>query len=160
MDTQRKELNLDDISTLVLLQSLDDFSANDGFGEEITSLSDKFDRYIYGLTPAQEELDSMEESIENLIQAKLMERDDSGELTIIQQGKEIAKKIIDNELFDGDMVKLYQDSMAAKEKAPENDKKVNKWLMHLREWVKKNPGDTASIISAVLQSAQLILTIY
>ena len=79
MDTQRKELNLDDISTLVLLQSLDDFSANDGFGEEITSLSDKFDRYIYGLTPAQEELDSMEESIENLIQAKLMERDDSGQ---------------------------------------------------------------------------------
>lgn len=158
METQKKELNAEDISVLVLLQTLDDFHVNDEYGDEVTSLYHKFDRYTDGMTPSQEEYDGMLESVENLIQAGLMKEDAPEEWSIEPLGAKAAKAIIDNELFDDDMVKSFQDSIAQKD-TPEKNRGADNLFKNVGEWIKKHPNEVMAGVGLVLQGTQIIISL-
>lgn len=104
MDTQKIELNEDDLSALVLLQSLDEFDeAQTIYGEEVTSLREKLDQYEEGMTFGYDELDMMDQSIENLEAAGLLKVDpNDNEIYILPQGKDAVNAITGNGDFSKD----------------------------------------------------------
>lgn len=98
MDTKKAELSADDLSALVLLQSLDEFNElQDEYGEEVTSLRDKLDRYEEGMTFGYEELDRMEQSIRNLEAAGLLlVGPNDNEIYFFPQGKEAVNAVTEH----------------------------------------------------------------
>lgn len=104
MDTQKIELNEDDLSALVLLQLLDEFDeAQTIYGEEVTSLREKLEQYEEGMTFGYDELDMMDQSIENLEAAGLLKVDpNDNEIYILPQGKDAVNAITGNGDFSKD----------------------------------------------------------
>lgn len=107
MDTQKIELNEDDLSALVLLKSLDEFNeAQNIYGEEVTSLREKLEQYEEGMTFGYDELDMMDQSIENLEAAGLLKVDPNNrEIYILQQGKDTGNVVTENGDFCKDSLK-------------------------------------------------------
>ena len=113
MDKQKTELSVDDLSALVLLQSLDDFKGlKDEYGEDVTSLREKLDRYEAGMTFGYDELDKMDQSIENLEAAGLIKVEpDEGEIYLLEQGKEAGNIAAENGVLCKDSLEMGEKSI-------------------------------------------------
>lgn len=101
MDKQKTELSVDDLSALVLLQSLDDFEGlKDINGEDVTSLREKLNRYEAGMTLSDDDSDKLDQSIENLEAAGLLKVEpDAREIYLLEQGKEAGNIATENGVF-------------------------------------------------------------